>query len=249
MNREIVSVTMEALPAAGSPYQFSAVSLGDLADWACEYTLVHIAVDLSSSVSSYRDELVKCLKEIVATCRRSPRAENLLLAVSGFADDVVEIHGYKPLAAIDPADYDTLRPSGMTALHAAAGAALASLAALGKKLAAEEFRANAILYVLTDGGNNRPGPEPAKIAEAKKQVQKAEHLESLLTVLIGVGINDPGVSNLLLGFEKGGDFDAYEEVDNASEATLAKIAGYASSNIVSQSVAFGTGGPSRLLSL
>ena len=57
-------------------FGFSGASLDDLE--SSEYTIVTIAVDISSSVSGFRQQLEECLQTIVESCQRSPRSENLL---------------------------------------------------------------------------------------------------------------------------------------------------------------------------
>ena len=61
----------------GGGFQFSAIRPENLG--ASEYTLVSIVCDISGSVDSYKDELLKCIKTIVEACKKSPRAENLLI--------------------------------------------------------------------------------------------------------------------------------------------------------------------------
>ena len=80
--------------AGPGTFQFSAVRIENLG--ATEYTLATIVCDISGSVMRFADELLNCIKAIVEACQKSPRAENLLLRLLLFNDDLVEIHSKVP---------------------------------------------------------------------------------------------------------------------------------------------------------
>ncbi len=61
----------------GSHYKFSATKIDALG--ASEYTLAHLVVDESGSVSNFKAELEKAMLTTKQACEKSPRAENLLL--------------------------------------------------------------------------------------------------------------------------------------------------------------------------
>src|SRR4051812_25303165 len=84
-------------------FQFSAIRPDKLT--AVEYTLASIVVDTSSSVHSFAAELLATLRTAAESCKKSPRANNLLLRAVTFdsSNGVQEIHGFKPLSDIDPA--------------------------------------------------------------------------------------------------------------------------------------------------
>ena len=65
-----------------STFTFSPVNLTTLG--ATEYTLVSVTADRSGSVRDFAREMEKALKEIVSACRKSPRADNLLLRLTRF---------------------------------------------------------------------------------------------------------------------------------------------------------------------
>lgn len=238
---------MDNMPIPGSSFQYSAVRIEDLG--ATEYTLVTVAVDLSSSVSSFRPALIATLKEIVRACQCSPRKENLMIRVIGFDDNCTEIHGFKLLGMLSGNEYDHLAPRGMTALFDATYDSVAATAGYAKSLGQQDFNANGIIFVITDGCDNRSKATPHSIAEVKKKSLLNEEIESLLTILIGVNIQDPTVHNELARFEADGDFDQFVALKDATAETLAKVGGFVSRSISSQSQALGTGGPSQPLTL
>lgn len=231
----------------GSNYGFSATRVDDLG--ASEYTLVGITVDASSSVSSFEGEINKTVQEIVKACRLSPRADNLMMRLLAFSSDLSEIHGFKPLTECNVDDYaNAIRPMGMTALYDASCNLVQSVTQYGKSLSESDFSVNGILFVITDGMDNRSTFTPQSVAQALKDAVKSESLESIVTILIGVNIQDPSVSTYLKSFEKEAGFSQYVELGNADSKTLAKLAEFVSKSISAQSQALGTGGPSQSLS-
>ena len=172
---------------AGSTYGFSATRLGDLG--ASEYTLVALAADVSGSVSPFMDQIELCVQRIARTCRRSPRADNLLLRVVQFGTDLAEVHGFKPLPEIDPDDYvGALACRGSTALYDAAHNAIESVTRYGKSLTDNDFSVNGIVFVITDGHDCASTETARSVGEALTRAVRGEALESLVTILIGVDV-------------------------------------------------------------
>lgn len=241
MSETLTSYSLEA-----SPFGFSAVGIEDLG--AAEYTLVTLAIDVSSSVADFEDELVACLKEIIDACRKSPRADNLLLRLVQFASGLDEIHGFKPLEQCHPADYEKcLRVGGMTALADGTVNALEAIGRYGKDLVESDFDVNGILIVLTDGMENHSTNTPAQAEELLKRIKSDEVLESIVSILVGVNVQDSQIQQYLNQYEAEVGFNKYVELGNAKASTLAKLAQFVSKSISAQSQALGTGGPSAVL--
>ena len=74
-----------------------------------------------------------------------------------------------------------------------------------------------------------------------------ESLESLVSILVGVNVQDPTLSQLLMELYRDAGFTQYVELADASPEALARLAGFVARSILSQSVALGSGGPSRSL--
>ena len=224
---------------AASGYQFSAVSTDDLE--ACEYTLVGIACDVSSSVSNFKSEMEDCLAEIVKTCKYSPRADNLMLRFVQFASDVHETHGFKPLVTINEKDYQNiLNVGGCTALYDASYTLTESLIDYGRILDDEDYDVNAILFIITDGCDNSSRYNPKSLKKLKDRVLKEESLESLLIVLIGVDTNG-SISKELNDFKNKAELDQFVDIGDANPKNLAKLASFVSQSISSQSQALNSG--------
>lgn len=228
-----------------SNFGFSAIPLDDLK--ASEYTLVSIVTDCSGSVSFFAQEEEKALKEVISTCRRSPRADNLMVRYTRFNETVQEVHGFKLLQDCNPSDYDgSIQASGCTALYDATIDGVDALSRYGRDLQNNDYTANAILFVITDGGNNAgKNLSGVSVKPAFQQAIAKENLESIVTILIGVNVQDPTLSRELQTFSKDGGFTHYVELKDATEKSLAKLVSFVSKSISAQSMSLGTGGPSQ----
>lgn len=212
---------------------------------ATEYTLVTLVLDKTGSVSAFAHELAKVKATVVEACRKSPRADYLLLRVVEFNSTIDEVHGFMPLSQIDPASYAAPRCGGVTALRDAVFSAVGATNAYAKKLADDDYLTNAIVIVATDGDDNDSRVTEADVSAEIKKGVNGEILESLRTVLVGV---NAGLYRAQLeGFKNNVGIDQYVDVADASAQKLAKLAEFVSRSISAQSQALGTGGPSQAL--
>lgn len=234
----------QAFQATGSGFHFSGINTNKLG--ASEYTLVGVAADRSGSVAGFAGEIEGCLKSSLEGCQNSPRVDNLLVRTVAFNHDVSEEHGFRPLADCHTANYDGfLKPSGGTALYDATVNIVDSMATYGKQLIDQDYTANGILVVLTDGAESGASTLTVNgVLEAFKRARMSESLESLVTILIGINVTDQYVSKFLNDFKTQAGFDQYIEAKDASPKTFAKIAGFISKSVSSQSQAIGSGAAS-----
>jgi len=159
-----------------------------------------------------------------------------------------ELHGFKLLENCHLADYGgALKSGGTTALYDATENAVASTTNYAQKLAAGDFSANAIVFVITDGADNASKTSAKQVQAALARAIRSEALESIVSVLIGVNVNDMQVSRYLRQFQVDAGFTQYVELDNADAKTLARLAEFVSQSISAQSQALGTGGGSQPL--
>jgi len=232
----------------GQHYGYSAADLDSLG--ATEYTLVTIAVDESSSVLAYKTEIEKCIQEVVKACKFSPRSDYLLIRIVAFNQNMREVHGFKQLVDCNVDDYDgAIHPSGTTALFETARNTIVATSDYGKQLTNSDFDANSIIFIITDGMDNASGSIDAnEVGSALKNIMKEEALESVMSVLIGVGVGDyADVSDYLDEFKKDAGLSQYVEIKNANDKTLAKLADFISKSVSSQSTSLGSGGASQPL--
>jgi len=221
-------------------FSYSATRIENLG--ATEYTLVNIVLDISGSVSSYVDNLEKCIKEIIRACKYSQRADNLLVRIITFNQDVNELHGFKLLENCNENDYSTIfKPFGVTSLYDAVCNSINSTVEYTKELIKNNFSTNAVIYIITDGLDNASSYTQNEIKKLLNTAVKNEELESLITVLIGVGVKDNSdVSTALNLFHKNVGFTAYTEVDSDAKS-FAKLGQFISKSISSQSQALQNG--------
>lgn len=230
----------------GSAYGFSARRIEDLG--ASEYTLGLIVVDVSGSVSGFRDEIEAAVKEVVRSCRHSPRADNMMLRLVIFDDTVTEVHGYKPLTECNEDDYtNVIQIGGMTALYDATYNGILSATQYGLALTKQDFDVNAAVFVVTDGMDNRSKMGRTMVADAFKQGVTSESLESIVSVLIGVNTQAGGLNDYLQELKAEAGFTQYVSIGKATSKELAKLGGFVSKSISSQSQALGSGSAGQSL--
>ena len=177
-------------------YGFSATKLTDLG--ATEYTICTVALDQSGSTESFRPEMIKAVKEIINACRYSPRADNLMIRLVTFSNSLTEVHGFKLLSNCNLDDYDNMfTDAGMTALFDAAVNSIDATAAYGKTLVESEFSTNGIVFVITDGADNKSSHGISAVADSLKKATSNESLESLVSILICVNVTDTSISAAL----------------------------------------------------
>lgn len=226
----------------GQHFGFSAADLGDLG--ASEYTLVTVVVDESGSTAGFRTEMEACIQEVVKSCKFSPRSDYLMIRLVAFNQDMREIHGFKQLTDCDVASYDgCLSPGGSTLLFETAANAIDATNAYGKDLDENEYEVNAIVIIITDGMDNESSIDAAKVGESLQAVMRDEHLESIMSILVGVGIGSyADVSTYLDKFKDDAGMTQYVELKDATAKTLAKLAAFISESVSSQSRSLNSGG-------
>ena len=237
---------LDQINLPNSHYGYSATRLAELG--ATEYTVVSIVCDVSGSTAAFTFDMESAITRIVQACKHSPRADNLLLRLVAFDDALTELHGFKLLENCDLADYGgLLRSGGSTALYDATENAVASTVNYGQQLAAGDFSANAILFVITDGMDNASKLSAQSVKEAMSRAVTSEALEGIVSILIGVNVQNPEVGRYLRQFHMEAGFTQYVELDKADAKTLARLAEFVSQSISAQSQALGTGGSSQSL--
>ena len=232
----------------GGGFKFSHIRTEQLG--ASEYTLVTIAVDRTGSVGGFEKELSKCIIASIDSCRKSPRAENLLIRVILFSDylpnGVQEIHGFKRLQDIDPKEYENIDTGGGTPLYDAAYSAVAATNEYAKILYNDDFSSNGIVIIITDGCDNASVMSPKAVHDEIQKGIKGEFIESNIVLLIG--INAAQYKTLLERFQLEAKIDKYIDAGDATPSKLAKLAEFIAQSVSSQSQALGTGGPSQTIS-
>ena len=236
----LLSTNLENLNA-GSGYKFSATRTKDLG--AVEYTLVTIAMDASSSVTGFAPQLEQALKTIFKACDKSPRKDNLMLRLTQFASTHTELHGFKLLGTINEKDYDgVLQLGGSTALFDAMDESIQATGTYGKQLTGLDYLVNGIIVVVTDGENNCSRiSDPTQVKKTLQSIRRAENLESLLLILVGVTNDNVNLNTYLQTVKDDTGCDQYVSIGTATPGRIAKLAEFVSQSISSTSSALGTG--------
>ena len=227
-----------------SNFQFSAANVADL-EGASEYTLVTIAVDISASVHGFHNELERCIQTIVESCKKSPRSDNLMIRILTFNREVKEMHGFKLLEDIDVDSYQgSLVPSGSTSCYDAIVQGIEAINEYARLLRDQEFLANGVFYVLTDGADNNSSYSRNEIKNRVGDCIRDEYLESLSVILIGVGYDN--ISSYLDELKDEAELNQFVSLtdlfnESNPESALAKLAGYVSQSIVSSSQSLANG--------
>lgn len=212
-----------------------------------ENTIALGLLDESGSTHQFARPMELCVKEIIKSLRRSPRADNLIYRHCHFGTNFREVHGFTPLAQINPDQYDgCYQPGGATHLYDSTDRILKELRDYGQKQAAQKYLCNGIAYMLTDGCDYGSTLGQPDVKATLVGVNSDESLESLITILIGVN-DSPSIQRDLEAYAKNVGFTQYIPMGKADEKTLAKLANFVSQSIQSQSQALGTGGPSQSL--
>jgi uncharacterized protein YegL len=185
----------------------------------------------------------KLLTKIVRACSLDPRADNLMIRIVTFDSQVSELHGFKLLSSINQDDYQgSLRSGGMTALNDASVNSIEAINKYGRDLLEKEFGVNGLFICITDGQDNQSVLPTSRVASSLKESVNGENLESMLSILIELG----DLTELDRFYNEVG-FDQHVKIEDVTESSFAKLAGFISKSISSQSQHLGTGGPSKPL--
>lgn len=227
-------------------FNFSAANIDKLG--ASEYTIVSIVQDASSSVSAFKDDMEETLGQILEACKKSPRSENLLLRLVQFESNLVELHGFRELGTINSDEYkNIIQIGGTTALRDAVLDTAEATETYGKKLVDYDYRCNAVIFIITDGADNASKIARTKdIRDAWQRIRTNETLESIMTVLIGVG-SHPQLIDALKIFQTDSGIDQFVQMGEATPEKLARLADFISRSISSTSKALGSGQSSQIL--
>lgn len=233
-------------PVPGTSLQYSFTRPENLG--ATEYTLATIVVDVTGSVIPFSKELLEAVKSVVRACKKSPRADNLLIRFVTFNTSIMEIHGFVPLSSINEDDYEELVCGSMTALYDASHECISATLAYAKTLIDMDFDVNGVTFTITDGFDNASKITPGEIRKLVQSARHNEQIESLLTVLIGVNCVNQDYLDCLNRFRAEADLSQFVDIGKATIGNLAKLANFVSQSISSVSQTVGTGGPSAPLS-
>ncbi len=230
--------------AVQSAYGFSKARLADFG--ATEYTLVVIRADSSGSIAGHAGAIEAAIQNIIESCRKSPRAGNLLVSVGTFDSGLHEIHDFKLLKEIADNEYaGSIIPRGMTCLRDSAVDMYRKFEVGAKDLRNHDYEVNAIGFILTDGEDTASSYGVAAVAQACKDLVISEAVDSYRSVLIAINNSNPHFHQKLAEFAKDCGFDQVIDAGDATPKALNKLTQFVSQSISSQNGVLGTGAPSQ----
>jgi uncharacterized protein YegL len=235
------TLDLEQFGIQGTQFGFSAVGMESLIE--TKYTLVAIAVDVSASVSSFKNELENAIKIAFEACAKSPAADTILIRLITFNSSLQEVYGYNLLSQCSPSQ--SLNCGGCTALYDACYSSIGSLTAYARTLRDKNYDVNGIMFIITDGEDNASSMTRNSIKTLIEGCAKDEVLESFLSILVGIG--GSGIDAYMSQLKTDAGMSEYINISDANASNLAKLGRFISQSITSQSQALGTGGPSQLL--
>lgn len=238
-----------------SGFTFSGESLEELGQMSDKFTLVVLSVDVSGSTSGFEDFSRKTVEKVIQDCSKLPQRESLLIRVVEFEDwNVHEVKGFTQVDKLLNEDWSSsFNAGGLTPLNDATIEGVESCDAYGKKLSESYYRANALVVVVSDGGENSSqkyerGKED-KIKDRINEIRRSETLDSIKVILVGLNRNNDGsLTSSLEDWKNKVDVDQYVDARDSDSTNFNKLAGFISQSISSTSQAFGTGAPSQNLS-
>lgn len=144
-------------------------------------------VDTSYSVQGYVHELNHAFNDFTESMQKSHVADRLFVSVIEFDEHIRVNHGFKPVSALDRKDFSK-RLGGWTSLYDGVYTGLKNALDYRKNLENSGVEAKTLLFVITDGGDNKSAHRPD---EVKKMIEEAEKDEygafSFTSILFGVG--------------------------------------------------------------
>jgi hypothetical protein len=234
-------------------FSFSGIDPEDLVNPEDEYTLVSIAEDVSPSTGNLRTAMALGMKTVNLACKKDPRSDKLMVHSTRFGTTIQEIHGFKPVNDIDENSYKASPTiGGSTCLYDAIFNAISACSHYAEILdKSGDISSNAIVFIFTDGMDNDSTVGPETIKEKLEEIRMKEVLESIKIIILG--FNDPNSSyqsTVVTYLQKLVDdlgLDQYVDIGAMTPAQAAKVFGFVSQSISSQSQHLGTGGPSQNL--
>ncbi len=143
-------------------------------------------VDVSPSITSYEKDLNHAFNDFTATMQKSHVAEQLMVSLVEFNNQVTVKSGFQPIKHIPTMKF---KPSGAgTALYDATAQGLKMAMDYRENLEASGVMTKTLLFIITDGMDNASAT-PAKTVKAKvnEVIAQEQNAFSFTTILFGVG--------------------------------------------------------------
>jgi hypothetical protein len=231
-----------------SGFKFTGKRIEQLHALSTAWTLATLVVDETGSVLGFQDLLRSCLVTSIEGAKLSPQSDNIMVRVlfigTQYDHGVEEIHGFKPLSEIDPADYPQINPRGWTTLNDGCYSAIGAMNEYGADLRKQDYNCNGIMIVITDGVENSSTATQAMVRQELESTVKDEKLESMVSILVGINAKEHIAALEAYQHETG--INHYRDGGDITAESMAKLGKFIIQSLSSQSQHLGTGGPSQI---
>jgi len=144
-------------------------------------------VDTSYSVQTYVKELNYAFNDFTESMQKSHIAERLFVSVVEFDEHVRVNHGFKPIQTLGTKDFSK-NLGGWTALYDGVYLALKNASDYRQNLENSGVETKTLLFVITDGGDNKSKHRPEDVKKLIDEFEKDEYgAFSFTSILFGVG--------------------------------------------------------------
>jgi len=200
-----------------------------------EVTLVACVIDASSSMWTFRDEVIKSYNEqFLKPLQGAKNANDILVETWVFNTDgppdnwVRLLHGFTPVKQCPNLTKKTYTPSGGTPLNDAINKAQTGIMAYGQTLRDGGTRTKCIVVTLSDGWENSSSISAAKVKKVSQDLLKQE-----IYVLSYVYFGDQSEGNKIAA--KVG-FPAHHRItESQDESGIRRVFGTVSASVISAS--------------
>jgi uncharacterized protein YegL len=148
---------------------------------------VQFVVDVSGSVTGYVSELNSGFNEFVERMQKSHVADKVFVSVVIFNDRAQVLTGYQPISQVPTIDFGK-HITGMTALYGGTKVALENALNYREGLENAGVNCKTLVFVMTDGGDNRPQEGVASDVKSiiDNLLQEERNFASFETMLFGI---------------------------------------------------------------
>lgn len=148
---------------------------------------VQFVIDVSGSVHGYVSELNSGFNEFVERMQKSHVSDKVFVSVVIFSDTSKVLTGYQPIDQVPTFDFGQ-HLGGMTALYGGTKVALENALNYREGLENAGVNCKTLVFVMTDGGDNRPQEGVASDVKSiiDNLLQEERNFASFETMLFGI---------------------------------------------------------------
>ncbi len=189
---------------------------------ASDATLVSVVLDMSGSMSSHQKAVIEAYNAMLTALSGSKAAASILVSTWAFSDTPTLLRGWQPVGWHQPLGRGEYAPDGCTALYDALLGCMTGLVAYGQELYDNGVPSRRIVFVLSDGGDNRSRSRALDVKTASRALLAQE---AYTLAYAGFGSSDLSALAADVGFPS-------VVTTGASESELRRIFRQVSASVV-----------------